>query len=73
MAGKKYNTPLLDELEKGPWPSFVTEMKKAGKKSEMANDAVGHLEMLQHKNGILETWWHRWGSWLWWRSYRKIF
>ncbi len=44
MAGKKYNTPLLDELEKGPWPSFVTEMKKAGKKNEMANDAVGHLE-----------------------------
>jgi sulfite reductase alpha subunit len=41
---KKYNTPLIDELEKGPWPSFVTEMKKAAKNNEMANDAVGHLE-----------------------------
>lgn len=41
---KKYNTPLIDELEKGPWPSFVTEMKKAGKNNEMSNDAVGHLE-----------------------------
>ena len=26
---KKYNTPLIDDLEKGPWPSFVTEMKKS--------------------------------------------
>ena len=41
---KKYDTPLIDELEKGPWPSFVTEMKKAAKKNEMANDALGHLE-----------------------------
>ncbi|MBI4824280.1 MAG: dissimilatory-type sulfite reductase subunit alpha [Nitrospirae bacterium] len=41
---KKYDTPLLDELEKGPWPSFVTEIKKAGKKSEMANDELGQLE-----------------------------
>ncbi len=27
-------TPLLDELEKGPWPSFVKEIKKAAQKSE---------------------------------------
>ena len=25
---KRSKTPLLDELEKGPWPSFVTEMKR---------------------------------------------
>ena len=25
---KKGSTPLLDELESGPWPSFVKEMKK---------------------------------------------
>ena len=24
MSGK-YKTPMLDELEKGPWPRFVTE------------------------------------------------
>jgi sulfite reductase alpha subunit len=41
---KKYDTPLLDELEKGPWPSFVTEIKKAAKKNEMANDELGQLE-----------------------------
>ncbi len=37
-------TPLLDDLEKGPWPSFVTEMKKAAAKSEMSNDLLGALE-----------------------------
>ncbi len=42
--GKKYDTPLLDELEKGPWPSFVTEIKRAAVKSEMANDELGQLE-----------------------------
>ncbi len=41
---KKYETPLLDELEKGPWPSFVTEIKKAAAKNEMANDELGQLE-----------------------------
>jgi sulfite reductase alpha subunit len=41
---KKYDTPLLDELEKGPWPSFVTEIKKAAKVSEMSNDELGQLE-----------------------------
>ncbi|MDA8169254.1 MAG: dissimilatory-type sulfite reductase subunit alpha [Nitrospiraceae bacterium] len=41
---KKYETPLLDELEKGPWPSFVKEIKTAATKSEMANDELGQLE-----------------------------
>lgn len=41
---KKYQTPLLDELEKGPFPSFVTEIKKAAEKSEMAADELGQLE-----------------------------
>ncbi len=43
MSGK-YKTPMLDELEKGPWPSFVTEIKKAAKKSPMADDELGQLE-----------------------------
>jgi len=43
MSGK-YKTPLLDELEKGRWPSFVTEIKKAAKKSDMAEDELGQLE-----------------------------
>jgi sulfite reductase alpha subunit len=37
-------TPLLDDLEKGPWPSFVKEMKRAGKKKEAANDLLKQLE-----------------------------
>ncbi|MDH4027909.1 MAG: sulfite reductase, dissimilatory-type subunit alpha, partial [Nitrospirota bacterium] len=43
MAGK-YKTPMLDELEKGPWPSFITEIKKAAKTSKMAEDELGQLE-----------------------------
>jgi sulfite reductase alpha subunit len=41
---KKYDTPLLDELEKGPFPSFVTEIKKAAAKTDMAADELGVLE-----------------------------
>ncbi len=41
---KKYETPLLNELEKGPFPSFVTEIKKAAKISDMAADELGQLE-----------------------------
>jgi len=44
MSKKKYETPLLDELEKGPFPSFVKEIKKAAVKNEMANDELGQLE-----------------------------
>lgn len=42
---KKHETPLLDELEKGPWPSFVKEMKRAAEKNESANDLLGQLEL----------------------------
>jgi len=44
MAEKLRETPLLDELEKGPWPSFVTEMKKSAVKNAMSNDQLGILE-----------------------------
>ena len=37
-------TPLLDELEKGPWPSFVTEIKTAARDNEMSRDLLGQLE-----------------------------
>jgi len=37
-------TPLLDELEKGPWPSFVTEIKMAAAKNAMSKDLLGLLE-----------------------------
>jgi len=44
MSQKKYETPLLNELEKGPFPSFVTEIKRAAAKSDSANDLLGVLE-----------------------------
>ena len=37
-------TPLLDELEKGPWPSFVKEIKKEAGHNAMSNDVLGILE-----------------------------
>jgi len=44
MTVKKRKTPLLDELEKGAWPSFVREIKKEAARNEMANDMLGILE-----------------------------
>jgi sulfite reductase alpha subunit len=44
MADALPKTPLLDELEKGKWPSFVTEIKMAAKKSPMCKDLLGQLE-----------------------------
>jgi sulfite reductase alpha subunit len=34
------DTPLIDELEKGPWPSYVKELKKAAQKSPAAKDLI---------------------------------
>jgi len=42
--GKKYETPKLDELQKGPWPSFVTEIKLAAEHNQMAAGVLGQLE-----------------------------
>jgi len=49
---KKYDTPNLDQLESGPWPSFVTGLKRLSEKSEMINDLLGQLEYsYQNKKG----------------------
>ena len=40
---EKRKTPLLDELEKGPWPSFVKEIKKEAQRP-MADELLGILE-----------------------------
>jgi len=37
-------TPMLDDLEKGPWPSFVTDMKQAAAKKPMVTDLMRQLE-----------------------------
>jgi sulfite reductase alpha subunit len=44
MSDEMHKTPLLDELEKGEWPSFVTQMKEMGKTNPMARDLCGQLE-----------------------------
>ena len=41
----KSKTKLLDDLEKGPWPSFVTEIKKATVTNPMCEDLLGQLEL----------------------------
>ena len=37
-------TPMMDELEKGPWPSFVTEIKRAAEKKDSAKDLLKQQE-----------------------------
>ncbi len=44
MAMKKYDTPMLDELKKGEWPSFVKEIEMAAEDNAMSNDLLGLLE-----------------------------
>ncbi len=45
-----HDTPMLDELENGPWPSFVSGIKKLrndhedGRVNGVANDLLGQLE-----------------------------
>lgn len=40
----KLNTPLLDELEKGPWPSFVTDLKSWSKQKPQVAQLLNQLE-----------------------------
>ncbi|MEW5912318.1 MAG: dissimilatory-type sulfite reductase subunit alpha [Thermodesulfobacteriota bacterium] len=43
---KLHDTPMLDELEKGPWPSFVTDIKNMAKDGKDAcADLLGQLEL----------------------------
>jgi sulfite reductase alpha subunit len=44
MAKKMHDTPLLDELESGPWPSFVTGLKKVAEQKDYMVDVLGQLE-----------------------------
>ena len=50
MTKKIHETPMLDELEQGPWPSFVSGIKRLRDQHSddrvrgMANDLLGQLE-----------------------------
>ena len=47
---KKRDTPMIDELENGPWPSFISGIKRLRdthpekRINEMTNDLLGQLE-----------------------------
>ncbi|RJP18719.1 MAG: dissimilatory-type sulfite reductase subunit alpha [Candidatus Omnitrophota bacterium] len=45
MSNTSGKTPKLDKLDKGPWPSFVKEIKRAAEKSPMSKDLLGQLEL----------------------------
>jgi sulfite reductase alpha subunit len=47
----KHETPLLDQLESGPWPSFVTDMKHQAETKPECWDILGQLE-LSYKDRI---------------------
>jgi hypothetical protein len=44
MAKKPHATPMLDELESGPWPSFVTGLKRLAADKDYMVDLMGQLE-----------------------------
>lgn len=44
MAKKMHPTPMLDALESGPWPSFVTGLKRLARDKDMMVDLLGQLE-----------------------------
>ncbi|MDQ1315904.1 MAG: dissimilatory sulfite reductase alpha subunit [Pseudomonadota bacterium] len=39
-----HDTPMLDQLESGPWPSFVTGLKRLAQDNDMMVDLLGQLE-----------------------------
>ncbi|MCX8023283.1 MAG: dissimilatory-type sulfite reductase subunit alpha [Syntrophorhabdaceae bacterium] len=44
-------TPLLDELEKGPWPSYVKEIKRMASKNAASKDLLG-IQELSYKDKV---------------------
>ncbi len=48
------NTPLLDELEAGPWPSFVSDLKQWSKTKPQVAQLLNQLE---------ESYENRWNYW----------
>lgn len=40
----KHKTPKVDELEKGPWPSFVSDIKQVAERKPMCDDLLGLME-----------------------------
>jgi sulfite reductase alpha subunit len=47
----KHDTPLLDQLESGPWPSFVSDLKRQAETKPECWDILGQVE-LSYKDKI---------------------
>lgn len=57
---KKYETPMLDQLETGPWPSFISGIKKlANEHPDERIQAVNHslLGQLEHSYETRKGYW----------------
>ena len=67
----KPKTELLDELEKGPWPSFVTEIKKTSDVSSHGPPGATRT-LLRGEEGPLEARRHRGRAGLWRRRDRPL-
>ncbi len=52
-----YDTPNLDELEKGPWPSFVTGIKRLAMQEEFGDMMVDLLGQLEHSYNTRLGYW----------------
>ena len=48
-GGNGNGTPMLDELENGPWPSFVTQIKETAEFKEEAEQLLHLLERSYHE------------------------
>ena len=73
MPKKIHDTPMLDELENGPWPSFISGFKRLRDEhpDERINETVGSLlgsarTLLRNPQGLLERR-DCFRIWLWWR------
>ncbi|MCP3663212.1 MAG: sulfite reductase, dissimilatory-type subunit alpha, partial [Gammaproteobacteria bacterium] len=44
MAKQMHDTPMLDQLQSGPWPSFISGIKRLAENNDMAVDLLGQLE-----------------------------
>ena len=60
MADNKYPTPMLDELENGPWPSFITGIKRL--RDEHPDERInkltrGLLGQLEHSYETRKGYW----------------
>jgi len=57
---KKYETPMLDQLETGPWPSFITGIKRLANEHESESiRAMNHslLGQLEHSYETRKGYW----------------